>query len=147
MQQINNLATPFAVNCARCSRAAFKQRVNPPDNVGDCSYRRLHCEDGAEPGPALRNAFVGLGGPRQWVSLDDGAHFSRAFSFSSDHPHEFQFSRSGGSLGGSKSRTNREQSLRIPCNIVTYDADKKLTKTRSNIWRNQRVGGSLALKE
>jgi hypothetical protein len=49
--------------------------VDPPENGGDCSYRRLHCEDGAEPGPALRNAFVGLGGLRQWVSLDDGFDF------------------------------------------------------------------------
>src|SRR6266581_542843 len=49
--------------------------VGPPENGGDCSYRRLHCEDGAEPGPALRNAFVGLGGLRQWVSLDDRFDF------------------------------------------------------------------------
>src|SRR5580658_3059159 len=49
--------------------------VDPPENGGDCSYRRLHCEDGAEPGAALRNAFVGLGGLRQWVSLDDRFDF------------------------------------------------------------------------
>src|SRR5260370_19804072 len=49
--------------------------VDPAENGGDCSYRRLHCEDSAEPGPALRNAFVVLGGLRQWVSLDDGFNF------------------------------------------------------------------------
>src|SRR6266849_9261506 len=49
--------------------------VNLAPNGGDCSYRRLHCEDSAEPGPALRNAFVGLGGLRQWVSLDDRFDF------------------------------------------------------------------------
>jgi hypothetical protein len=37
--------------------------------------RRLLCEDGAEPGPALRNAFTGLGGLRQWVSLDNRFDF------------------------------------------------------------------------
>ena len=49
--------------------------VDPPENGGDCSYRRLHCEDSAEPGPALRNAFVGLSGLCQWVSLDEGFDF------------------------------------------------------------------------
>src|SRR5437870_5283827 len=75
--------------------------VDPPETGGDCSDRRLHlieqaaerpnvgaaidglafgllgrhCEDGAEPGPALRNAFIGLGGLRQWVSLDDRFDF------------------------------------------------------------------------
>src|SRR5258708_1245743 len=44
--------------------------VDPPENGGDCSYRRLHCEDGAEPGPALPNAFVGPGGLPQSESLD-----------------------------------------------------------------------------
>jgi hypothetical protein len=49
--------------------------VDPPENGGDCSYRRLHCGEGAEPGLALRNAFVGLGGLRQWVSLDNCSDF------------------------------------------------------------------------
>src|SRR5712692_8267663 len=49
--------------------------VDPPKNGGDCSHRRLHGEDGAEPGPALLNAFVGLGGLRQWVSLNDPFDF------------------------------------------------------------------------
>src|SRR5437899_5422729 len=43
--------------------------------VTDDQHRRLHCEDGAEPGPALRNAFVVLSGLRQWVSLDEGFDF------------------------------------------------------------------------
>jgi hypothetical protein len=38
--------------------------VDPTENGGDGSDRRLHCEDGAEPGLAVRNAFVGLGGLR-----------------------------------------------------------------------------------
>ena len=66
---------PFFI--LRKSSAAFPYRimegfpVGPPETGGDCSYRRSHCEDGAEPGPALRNAFVGLGGLRQRVGLDD----------------------------------------------------------------------------
>jgi len=35
----------------------------------------LHCEDGAEPRLSLRNAFIGPGRLRQWVSLDDGFDF------------------------------------------------------------------------
>jgi hypothetical protein len=36
--------------------------VDSTENGGDGSYRRLHCEDGAEPGLAVGYAFVGLGG-------------------------------------------------------------------------------------
>ena len=49
--------------------------VDPSETGGDCSDRRLHCEDGAEPGPALRNAFIGLDGLRQWVGLDNRFDF------------------------------------------------------------------------
>src|ERR1700733_16300575 len=48
--------------------------VLPPNKVlrpDDCSNRRLHCEDGAESGLALRDAFIGFGGIRQWITLDD----------------------------------------------------------------------------
>jgi len=30
--------------------------VDPPENGGDCSYHRLHCEDSAEPGLAIQNS-------------------------------------------------------------------------------------------
>src|SRR6266852_5825586 len=46
-----------------------------PKPAVTASDRRLHCEDGAEPGFALRNAFIGLDGLRQWVSLDDRFDF------------------------------------------------------------------------
>ena len=38
--------------------------VDPTESGGDGSDGRLHCEDGAEPGLAVGNAFVGLGGLR-----------------------------------------------------------------------------------
>src|SRR5437762_8856577 len=42
----------------------------------DSSDRRLHCEDGPEPGFALRNAVVGLRCLCQWVRLHNGFNFS-----------------------------------------------------------------------
>ena len=48
----------------------------PARNGGDCSDRRLHCEDGAEPGLALHNALVGLRSLGQWVRLDYRFNFS-----------------------------------------------------------------------
>src|SRR6266851_7937636 len=64
----------------RSGPAAFKRIVgysrDPPETSGDCSDRRLHCEDGAEPGLALRNALVGLRCLCQWVRLDDRFNFS-----------------------------------------------------------------------
>src|SRR5713226_4808337 len=50
--------------------------VDPPETGGDCSYRRLHCEDGAEPGLALRNALVGLRRLCHYVRLDARFDFS-----------------------------------------------------------------------
>src|SRR5216683_5345774 len=42
---------------------------DPPETGSDCSDRRLHCEDGAEPGLALGNAVVSPGCLSQWVRL------------------------------------------------------------------------------
>jgi hypothetical protein len=42
------------------------------DNQG----RRLHCEDGTEPGLALHDALVCLRSLGQWVRLDDSFNFS-----------------------------------------------------------------------
>src|SRR5690348_14572783 len=65
-------------------KSVIKQRLNiqfcilnkssPTFPLSDYD-RRSHCEDGAEPGPPLRNAFIGLSGLRQWVSLDDRFDF------------------------------------------------------------------------
>src|ERR1700721_4840695 len=45
----------------------------------NCSYRRLHCEDGAEAGLALRNALVGLCGFGQWIGFNDRFDFSLSY--------------------------------------------------------------------
>ena len=50
--------------------------VDPPETGGDCSYRRLHCQNGAEAGLALHNALVRLWSIGQRVRLDDRFHFS-----------------------------------------------------------------------
>jgi hypothetical protein len=42
--------------------------IDPLETSGDCSDRRLHCEDGPEPGPAFRHAVAHL--PRR----DVGSH-------------------------------------------------------------------------
>lgn len=49
---------------------------DPPYTLGDCSDRRLHCEDGAEPGLALHKALICLRSLGQWVRLDYRFNFS-----------------------------------------------------------------------
>src|ERR1700730_10348026 len=61
-------------------RSSFRKRMVTPGLLPTLPLSvyggvRLHCEDGAEPGPALRNAFIGVGGLRQWVSLDNRFDF------------------------------------------------------------------------
>ena len=48
----------------------------PPETGSDCSDRRLHCEDRAEPGLAFRNAVISLRCLCQWIRLDNRFNFS-----------------------------------------------------------------------
>ena len=57
-------------------RPNFRTVRDPSETGRDCSDRRLHCEDGTEPGLAFRNAFVGLWCLCQWIRLDDCFNFS-----------------------------------------------------------------------
>ena len=44
---------------------------DPLEAGGDCSDWRLHCEHGAEPSFAVRNALVSFRSFGQWISLND----------------------------------------------------------------------------
>src|SRR5690242_19597142 len=71
------------------------------DTGSDCSDRRLHCEDRAEPRLALRNAVIGLRCLCQRIRLDNRSNFSlryeikcfvqilRAVLLASDDPNAF----------------------------------------------------------
>ena len=44
---------------------------DPLEAGGDCSDWRLHCEHGAEPSFAVRNALVSFRSFGQWIGLND----------------------------------------------------------------------------
>jgi len=59
-----------------CDAPCLNVVGEPPETVMTARNRRLHCEDGAEAGLALRNALVGLWCLCQWVRLDNRFDFS-----------------------------------------------------------------------
>jgi hypothetical protein len=56
-----------------CLSKSLKRRVarDPLEAGGDCSDWRLHCEHGAEPSFAVRNALVSFRSFGQWIGLND----------------------------------------------------------------------------
>jgi gamma-resorcylate decarboxylase len=49
----------------------FRIALDPLETGGDCSDWRLHCEHGAEPSFAVRNALVSFRSFGQWIGLND----------------------------------------------------------------------------